>query len=642
MNSTAAFLRDLYGDDPPGYLSVCTFTNQVPKVHWIKASDYEAAGSLFESLAREHDGYFGVCLHGEPKGNKRGNAAEAIAMAGLWLELDWQDAAHKKTTLPPTQADALSLIDDFPLPPTKVVFSGHGAHVWWLYREPWIFETDGDNAAAAKLSRGFQQHFINKARRKGWEIDNTSDLARVLRPPGTWNRKREPAVAVEVIANGGPRYNPSDFEPFLELPFAPAPQPTQPAQDKPRHDVLRSMSVKLALAGLPPDTAFAALAQYREKHLSQEGRAIPDSEIWGLVNTAPKKFSPEPEPIPVVMELVSIQQIMKIKVPPPEYVIPGWCVDDTLLVVAPGGTAKSILTFSMAVSLASHREVLDKWRAPNPVDVLVIQEEDPPELSVLRAQRLAAGLGLGPDDFPGQLNFTKFRSGFNFAHSDWVEEFERCLDRYCPRLVFIDSISKVSGIEDQNKREQVTRFFRDRIDSIKRDRNLGVVLVHHANKMAHAKVATVELAGMVTGSQAFVDNSDSTLYVSPTRGDTQTRTCSWAKVRRGGKPTPFKFRFVDLVDPLAERDAQPVRLEWDGEVKDDQNGGDKASYESTIQDIFEMNPGVWFVNSRLVSMVGCSKKTISRVAKSLGLDERVGGGRNCETEYRLRTGDDND
>jgi len=43
-----------------------------------------------------------------------------------------------------------------------------------------------------------QKTFIAKAKEIGWKVDNTSDLVRLLRIPGTFNFKRDP-VMVEIL-----------------------------------------------------------------------------------------------------------------------------------------------------------------------------------------------------------------------------------------------------------------------------------------------------------------------------------------------------------------------------------------------------------------------------------------------------------
>ncbi|MDD3899426.1 MAG: phage/plasmid primase, P4 family, partial [Syntrophomonadaceae bacterium] len=77
--------------------------------------------------------------------------------------------------------------------------------------------------AAASLSRHFQHTLRHKAQEKGWELDGTADLARVLRPPGTFNNKLEPVEVVILEDNPAARYNPEDFGPYMleyeELPY---------------------------------------------------------------------------------------------------------------------------------------------------------------------------------------------------------------------------------------------------------------------------------------------------------------------------------------------------------------------------------------------------------------------------------------
>ena len=58
--------------------------------------------------------------------------------------------------------------------------------------------------------------FISIAACKGWHIDNTSDLARVLRVPGTFNHKNEPTPVTLHITEGPDRYTPEEIEKSLE------------------------------------------------------------------------------------------------------------------------------------------------------------------------------------------------------------------------------------------------------------------------------------------------------------------------------------------------------------------------------------------------------------------------------------------
>lgn len=209
--NTVAFLRLLYGDDAPDHLALWTLRDR--KAYWLPAGNLAAAGRLAERLSRTDDVYCGVALHdkeaaftrwrkdnphhrGEP--TTRGYSNTAVALPGLWADIDVQGLAHKAVHLPLTKAAARALLTEFPLPPTLVIDSGHGLQAWWLFRELWVFENEAERQAAQALACRFLATLQSIARAHGWHIDPTADLARLLRLPGTWNRKLDP-LPVRVI-----------------------------------------------------------------------------------------------------------------------------------------------------------------------------------------------------------------------------------------------------------------------------------------------------------------------------------------------------------------------------------------------------------------------------------------------------------
>uniref|UniRef100_I2Q6Z1 DUF3987 domain-containing protein n=1 Tax=Desulfovibrio sp. U5L TaxID=596152 RepID=I2Q6Z1_9BACT len=89
----------------------------------------------------------------------------------------------------------MSIFEEFPFKPTIVVHSGHGLQVWFLFDKPRKFDSEEQREKAQALSKAFQKAILNVAGAKGWELDNTADLARILRLPGTINNKAEPVPA---------------------------------------------------------------------------------------------------------------------------------------------------------------------------------------------------------------------------------------------------------------------------------------------------------------------------------------------------------------------------------------------------------------------------------------------------------------
>ena len=84
------------------------------------------------------------------------------------------------------------------------------------FRKPLIFESDDCRREAEGLSRRWQTFLRPNAAARGWSLDYTHDLARVLRVPGTQNCKDpENPKAVGILSQTDRRYDPTDFAEFL-------------------------------------------------------------------------------------------------------------------------------------------------------------------------------------------------------------------------------------------------------------------------------------------------------------------------------------------------------------------------------------------------------------------------------------------
>lgn len=167
-----------------------------------------AAAAADRQAERSVDLYFGVAA--QPALSKgRGRPETALAIPGLWQDFDFDKGF----------ADASGvrrLLAALPLPPTLLVATGGGIHAYWLFREYLETASEEDNRHAAGLSLGWLRYCREVARVEigsGVDIDTVADLARIMRVPGGWNRKREPSVRVELLEiNADRRYNIDDFE----------------------------------------------------------------------------------------------------------------------------------------------------------------------------------------------------------------------------------------------------------------------------------------------------------------------------------------------------------------------------------------------------------------------------------------------
>ncbi len=220
------FLEELFAGKPDElYLLIWTLADK--RSRWFR--DLDAAASAVEALAGQ-DVYVGVGLSAKDYGpSQRCPSEEIIGIVGLWADFDLRSEAHPKKALPATIQDALAIIPD-PFTPTMVVATGNGAHAWWLFKEPYLFDTDEERRTATRLIARWQTLLRLNAATRGWAFDRLADLARVLRIPGTVNAK-DPAnpKPVTLFSHSGRRYNPSDFEDWLEEAAVPDPAAEQQA-----------------------------------------------------------------------------------------------------------------------------------------------------------------------------------------------------------------------------------------------------------------------------------------------------------------------------------------------------------------------------------------------------------------------------
>ncbi len=114
--------------------------------------------------------YFGVATRLERKGRK-----ESVAQVpGFFADLDFD----------PFEAggiDALERLDGFTPPPTQVVHTGGGLHVYWRLTTP-------------LLPTPKTQAMLRAVVREVGADPAATDLSRVLRVPGTWSWKRDAPV----------------------------------------------------------------------------------------------------------------------------------------------------------------------------------------------------------------------------------------------------------------------------------------------------------------------------------------------------------------------------------------------------------------------------------------------------------------
>lgn len=199
---TIDFLESLFGtcEGSGWFFAVWTLDGRT-RTFPVWRKGYEEAAAYAAERSAEVDAYVAVCpLRREP-GTGRGKLEDVAALNALWVDIDvdgpWRKAGKP---MPGTFADAMGIVNAVGIQPSMVVDSGHGVHAYWILSEPVEIDSDEGRVALSKTSRRWWQTVDAVAKvRGGWSIDPCHDLTRVLRIPGTVNRKADPNVPVKTI-----------------------------------------------------------------------------------------------------------------------------------------------------------------------------------------------------------------------------------------------------------------------------------------------------------------------------------------------------------------------------------------------------------------------------------------------------------
>lgn len=242
LDETREWLEIIYGDTP-GILHICA-TNNWPGYLCSGEDKIDTALGCIQHLHdRGAEGvYVRACtLRERPPHGQRGGDDLSFYLPGLWGDIDIAGPGHKtKATLPPTVEEAMRIVTASGLPePSHWIHSGGGLYPWWLLESP-VEITDLEDFRA--LSQGWQNALLRGALSIGYAYGSgVGDLSRVLRIPGTVNRKEgleRPCTMLEGHAWNGPIYNLDSLHMALAAvtPEPPKPSPIQVKMSQSQRD----------------------------------------------------------------------------------------------------------------------------------------------------------------------------------------------------------------------------------------------------------------------------------------------------------------------------------------------------------------------------------------------------------------------
>jgi hypothetical protein len=216
------------------YLTISSFASDTskPQTRWVPARVDSLASAAIEVAEGNVTGvYAGVGLtRGRASGAGRLTVDSTTGITFINADIDIAGPGHQDKPYVPDLESAVSLAHGLGLPPTLIVATGHGIQPAWRLNEPWIFgatdvDDDGvpiideskvaaERAAAAQLTWEFVTSMRIRAKQRGnWHMDPTGDLARLVRIPGSHNRKLAGEnLPVHIIEHTGARYDREQFE----------------------------------------------------------------------------------------------------------------------------------------------------------------------------------------------------------------------------------------------------------------------------------------------------------------------------------------------------------------------------------------------------------------------------------------------
>jgi hypothetical protein len=200
VSGDARALLALLGRDDHERMTAChlaggTFTSVITTVAEAPAVVAEHA---------DGDCWYGTAVIHERVTSGRGAARDVIGVREVFADLDLKPGRMASTAAAEAVIRDLSAM--LGVAPVAVVHSGHGLQPHWSIERDgdtdWSDETSPGWLAATALWRRWGRLVAHVASAHGGSVDNVYDLSRVLRTPGTVNRKGEP-VPVTMDATGG-------------------------------------------------------------------------------------------------------------------------------------------------------------------------------------------------------------------------------------------------------------------------------------------------------------------------------------------------------------------------------------------------------------------------------------------------------
>jgi putative DNA primase/helicase len=203
----------LFGDCHSGLFSISYLSSGGMRSEAFQWLRFAAAQAAHWDTQYQPQGIYMRCTMLPPEGvtGGRGGADHAHMMPFLWADLDYGTVGHKAPPnglpLPPDEDAARKVLVALPTP-SVLIHSGGGLYPIWMFERP-VLVTDENREEVKARSQQWQQMIQATSEDLGWHYGSgVGDLARVLRLPGSINRKaglERPCQIIEVTGEVYPQ-----------------------------------------------------------------------------------------------------------------------------------------------------------------------------------------------------------------------------------------------------------------------------------------------------------------------------------------------------------------------------------------------------------------------------------------------------
>lgn len=298
LDQARRWLTTLHGG-APGLINLVATDEWAGRTFTTDDTGINAAVGYIHTLDRQNkQGIYArvTTLAKAPAPGKRSGAGNSLAFPGFWADIDIDGPGHEHKLcppdcakphkqhitrpLPPTVDEAKRVIAVSGLPePTLWIHSGGGLYPWHLLDEPTLVTADNHDDMATLAAR-WQLVILAASEQLGYHYGSgVGDLARVLRIPGTVNRKAGLARACTVLEASGTTYSLEDLATALYSIDLPDPAPAASSAPPPR-----AAAVITRTGTVGPFDALAEVCEWRDLFepygLTYVGSERDGAQLW--------------------------------------------------------------------------------------------------------------------------------------------------------------------------------------------------------------------------------------------------------------------------------------------------------------------------------------------------------------------------